>query len=266
VTIRLFFSFIRDLFQVLPGKSREEWGRVNQLRPELPTVILISGFAATRRSLSIIRKRLQRDGFNVLVLAMDWQSLADGIRGLLPMALRLSTMILTIKKNKSLSRSPLYLVTHSAGGLVARYYIQILGGSHYVEGLITLGTPHRGTWVAGLGLFTHLLLKAKCLWEMMPCSGLIEQINKAPWPLGFPMLTVQSKGDYVSYASAGQMPERFFESGNALITKRVVTGLSHSELLRSKKTYAILVEELRTRLNLNASAQPPVDPEVQRII
>ena len=153
--MRLFYLFIRDLFQVLPGRAREEWEQVNQLRPQLPTVILISGFAATKRSLSIIRKRLQRDGFNVLILAMDWQSLADGIRGLLPLALRLSTMILRIKKDRDLSRSPLYLVAHSAGGLVARYYVQILGGSHYCEGLITLGTPHRGTWVAGLGLFTH---------------------------------------------------------------------------------------------------------------
>ena len=119
--MRLFYLFIRDLFQVLPGRAREEWEQVNQLRPQLPTVILISGFAATKRSLSIIRKRLQRDGFNVLILAMDWQSLADGIRGLLPLALRLSTMILRIKKDRDLSRSPLYLVAHSAGGLVARY-------------------------------------------------------------------------------------------------------------------------------------------------
>ncbi len=185
------------------------------------------------------------------------------------MALRLSTMILSIKKDKNLSRSPIYLVAHSAGGLVARYYVQILGGSHYCEGLITLGTPHKGTWVAGLGLFTHLFLKAKCLWDMMPCSGLIHQINKASWPHGFPILTVQSKGDYVSYPAAGQMPEVFFETENWLITKRVVTGLSHSELLRSKKAYLILLEELRGRLHLTPPlAVTPLngDSNVQKII
>ncbi len=247
MTFRLFFVFLRDLFQVLPRRSKEEWGEVRQLKAELPTVILVSGFAATRRSLSVVRKRLQRDGFNVLILALDWESLALGFRGLLPMALKLSSLILAIKKDKLLSRSPLYLVSHSAGGLICRYYVQVLGGSHYTEGLITVGTPHKGTWVAGLGMFTHLILKAKCLWDMTPWSALIEQINQASWPHGYPLLTIQSKGDYLSYPSAGQLPTKFFD-GEAPIEKKVVRGLSHSELLRSKQVYEIVLEEIRKRL------------------
>ena len=44
------------------------------------------------------------------------------------------------------------LVCHSLGGLVARVYLQQLGGARRVDQCITLGTPHRGTynsyWVA----------------------------------------------------------------------------------------------------------------------
>ncbi len=256
MNLRLFLVFIKDLFDVLPSRSREEWERVEQLRSELPTIILVSGFAATRRSLSVIRKRFQRDGYNVLVLAMDWHSLADGIRGLLPMALRLSSLILKLKKDTLLSRSPIYLVAHSAGGLVARYYVQVLGGSHYTEGLVTLGTPHKGTWVAALGLFTHLFLKAKCLWDMTPWSGMVRQLNHTAWPKGFPLLTVQSKGDYVSYPKAGQLPEAFFEVDNSLMQKRVIAGLSHSELLLSKRAYYILLEEVNKRLGLSVPPKP----------
>jgi pimeloyl-ACP methyl ester carboxylesterase len=44
------------------------------------------------------------------------------------------------------------LVCHSLGGLVARVYVQELGGARRVDHCITLGTPHYGTynsyWVA----------------------------------------------------------------------------------------------------------------------
>lgn len=256
MNLRLFFIFIKDLFDVLPSRTKDEWEKVDELRADLPTVILVSGFAATRRSLSVIRKRFQRDGYNVLVLAMDWHSLADGIRGLIPMALRLSTLILNIKKDKTLAHSPIYLVAHSAGGLVARYYVQVLGGSHYTEGLVTLGTPHKGTWVAALGLFTHLILKAKCLWDMTPWSGLIAQLNTTAWPQSFPLLTVQSKGDYVSYPSAGQLPEKYFAEESGLTQKKVIAGLSHSELLLSKRAYYILLEEVNRRLGLTLPPKP----------
>ena len=47
------------------------------------------------------------------------------------------------------------LVCHSLGGLVARVYLQELGGSRRVRSIVTLGTPHRGTTTptgCGLGL------------------------------------------------------------------------------------------------------------------
>jgi triacylglycerol lipase len=42
------------------------------------------------------------------------------------------------------------LVGFSMGGLVARYYLQRLGGIRRVRRFITIGTPHRGTWLAYL--------------------------------------------------------------------------------------------------------------------
>ena len=39
----------------------------------------------------------------------------------------------------------LWLVCHSMGGLVARYFLEHLGGAAITRRLITLGTPHRGS-------------------------------------------------------------------------------------------------------------------------
>lgn len=49
------------------------------------------------------------------------------------------------------------IVGHSQGGLLARYWINELGGEDYVHHLITLGSPHHGTSLQGMmgGLLTR---------------------------------------------------------------------------------------------------------------
>ena len=47
------------------------------------------------------------------------------------------------------------VVGHSLGGLIARYYVQRLGGDTRVRTLVTLGTPHSGTRVAPWRTRTH---------------------------------------------------------------------------------------------------------------
>ena len=42
----------------------------------------------------------------------------------------------------------MHVVGHSLGGLIARYYVTRLGGDERVHTLVTLGTPHSGTYSA----------------------------------------------------------------------------------------------------------------------
>jgi triacylglycerol lipase len=44
----------------------------------------------------------------------------------------------------------IHVVGHSLGGLIARYYVQRLGGHERVHTCVTLGTPHQGTVAARL--------------------------------------------------------------------------------------------------------------------
>ncbi len=49
-------------------------------------------------------------------------------------------------------RESCVLIGHSMGGLIARQYVQELGGDRFVDTVVTLGTPHRGTYSAYCGL------------------------------------------------------------------------------------------------------------------
>lgn len=59
----------------------------------------------------------------------------------------------------------------SMGGLVSRYYLQRLGGIDRVKRLITVSSPHQGTWMAyGFPRKTSL--------QMRPGSRFIEDLNR----------------------------------------------------------------------------------------
>jgi triacylglycerol lipase len=44
------------------------------------------------------------------------------------------------------------IVAHSLGGVVARYYIERMGGARKVGKLVTIGSPHRGTMLGRIGM------------------------------------------------------------------------------------------------------------------
>jgi len=64
------------------------------------------------------------------------------------------------------------LVCHSLGGLVARSYLQELGGARRVEHCVTLGTPHAGTYNA-------YWLASKVGREMRPNSPLLQRLQES---------------------------------------------------------------------------------------
>ncbi|MHA6760518.1 esterase/lipase family protein [Streptacidiphilus sp. PAMC 29251] len=67
------------------------------------------------------------------------------------------------------------VVGHSLGGLIARYYVQLLGGDALVHTVATLATPHGGT------LSAHLLHPLPIADQLVPGSSVIEEL-RAPAP------------------------------------------------------------------------------------
>lgn len=249
--------YLRDLFAMLPWRNRREWEEIHAVVPGKPTVILVSGFGVSSRSLSIVRRRLMRDNFNVLILAMDWQALSDSVRGLYRMAENLSTLVLSLKKKNGMKQMPIYLVAHSAGGLIARYYVQQLGGSHYCESLITFATPHRGTWMALFGFISHLVVKARCLFQLLPVSHFVQELNHCPYPDGFPMLSVYSTDDVLCPPSATALPLQYAHRSE--IDTLELQFLSHGEFLVNKEIYQLMLTRIQQSeiLRTKSTTKPP---------
>jgi pimeloyl-ACP methyl ester carboxylesterase len=69
------------------------------------------------------------------------------------------------------------LVAHSMGGLVARFYLQLLGGARRVDRLVTLGTPHHGTHAA-------TFIPSALVRQLLPGSPFLQHLNAQPPPDG----------------------------------------------------------------------------------
>ena len=72
----------------------------------------------------------------------------------------------------------LVLIGHSMGGLVARYFIEVLGGWRDTKMLITLGTPHRGS-VKALDFLANGLRKRLGPFTLLDLSALIRSFPSA---------------------------------------------------------------------------------------
>lgn len=223
----------------LPGRAQDSWVEFDRVDTAKPTVILVSGFGATKRTLTVMRKRLMRDGFNVFVVGLEWKTLSEAFLGFLPVAHKIYSVVLRLRKMRGMQKTKIYLVAHSAGGLASRWYIQKMGGSHYCDGLVTLATPHRGTWIAALGFFSHLTLKARCLYQMLPLSKFMRSINEMPYPKNFPTLSLSSDGDFLCPHYATELPETVH--GNSHVLALEIPHTSHSEFLMNKQSYRLTI-------------------------
>lgn len=102
-------------------------------------IILIHGVIDNRSIFTVLRRSLRGRGFG-RVYALNYSPLSDDIRDV---AARLGTLIEDVCATTGYER--VHVVGHSMGGLVARYYVQRLGGDAHVHTVCTLGTPHGGT-------------------------------------------------------------------------------------------------------------------------
>ena len=102
-------------------------------------ILLVHGMVDNRSIFTVLRRNLQRRGFH-RVLSLNYSALTGDVR---EAAERLSARVEGICAETGFER--IHVIGHSMGGLIARYYVQRLGGDERVHTLVTLGSPHGGT-------------------------------------------------------------------------------------------------------------------------
>jgi pimeloyl-ACP methyl ester carboxylesterase len=115
-----------------------------------------------------------------LVLSFDYESINDGI-------LKNATDLKAALENAGLNANHgkhLDVVAHSMGGLISRYFIELLGGNKVVNKLVMLGTPNAGSpWATvqtfvttAVGVGINML--GTVAWPVKLIAGLVGLVEK----------------------------------------------------------------------------------------
>lgn len=114
----------------------------------LPLLTSIEPYTALERRLAHVALRPEA----VRTFPYDWRrSIADAAQALAPVARahldawRQTWAALPLPERRHLPEPALTLVCHSMGGLVARWFAEVLGGRDIVRRIVTLGTPFAGS-------------------------------------------------------------------------------------------------------------------------
>ena len=105
---------------------------------------MVAGLCDNRSVFTLLGRALQRRGFG-RVITLNYSLLTMDVRSA---AARLEQLIERTCEETGYER--VHVIGHSMGGLIARYYVQRMGGDARVHTLCTLGTPHSGTLSAHL--------------------------------------------------------------------------------------------------------------------
>jgi pimeloyl-ACP methyl ester carboxylesterase len=135
-------------------------------------IILVHGLIDNRSIFTLLRRALRRRGFG-RILTLNYSPFTQDLR---TVATHLADLVERTCEETGYER--VHIVGHSLGGLVARYYVQRMGGDARVHTLCTLGSPHSGTYAARL--FPHALPWGTVR-QLRPASALMQELA-APAP------------------------------------------------------------------------------------
>jgi triacylglycerol esterase/lipase EstA (alpha/beta hydrolase family) len=126
-------------------------------------ILLLHGIMDNRSVFTVFRRSLRRRGFGV-VHAMNYSLFTGDIRSA---AYDLRNHVEQLRESTGAEK--IHIVGHSLGGMIARYYVQRMGGAEAVHTLATLGSPHGGTLAA------HVL-PTPLARQLQPGSDVLEEL------------------------------------------------------------------------------------------
>jgi hypothetical protein len=115
---------------------------VHNIEAAQTPILLVHGMVDNRSIFTVLRRGLRRRGFG-RIETINYSMLTGDVRRA---ASDLGQEVERLVEETGYER--IHVIGHSLGGLIARYYVTRLAGDERVDTLVTLGTPHQGTYVA----------------------------------------------------------------------------------------------------------------------
>ena len=198
-------------------------------------VLLLHGFFQTRRIFDIMEDRLRADGFGCVSFDLG---------GLLGRYNARPTDDLAKLVGEKVDRlatrhggEALHVIGHSKGGLVARRWVQHMGGLRRVKSVTTLGTPHHGTPTALAGYALGLGTVSRNPRELLPNSPIVRALARDTFPAHVPFTSIYSTSDLVCPWWCSVLRPR---PGEETMENVEVHGLGHSELCWDPGVYGMV--------------------------
>jgi triacylglycerol esterase/lipase EstA (alpha/beta hydrolase family) len=223
LVIREWWALLAANLLYLPWQAR--W-----LRPDpepVPTprvpVILLHGYIANRGYFRPLVRRLEARG-----IAPIFVPTASGV--FYPIERYADELHRHVERVAAGTGQPrMVLVGHSMGGLVARAYVAKHGAAR-VARVVTLGSPHRGSWLACLGPGANAR-------EMLPGSAFLAELERHEAQAGSPVAaSIYSPHDNMVMPQAAARVE-----GARNVS---IPGLGHISMLASPRVVQALLAEL----------------------
>jgi pimeloyl-ACP methyl ester carboxylesterase len=200
-------------------------GRGGRPAPGRRPVVLVHGYMMRGGVMWLIKRRLKRAGWGQVYLfnySPPWRDIAHFAR-------QLEGFISSLVPD---SEAKVDIVAHSMGGLVSRYYINLLGGWRRVAHLVTLGAPHGGS-----------MLWSFTIWasgrQMRPQSPLLKQLAEGDHRLREVAVT-SIYGDFDELV----IPEESLVLPLPGVVNSKVNGVGHVGLLFDRKVYQLIEQAL----------------------
>lgn len=199
-------------------------------------VLLVHGWVHNRTAFLLMQRGLQRAGLGPLH-TFEYPSFSGDLDDV---AHRLGPAVERLVSGAR--QDTCVLIGHSMGGLIARQYVQELGGDQIVDTVVTIGTPHRGTYSAYCGLGRSAV-------QCRPESAYLRRLDRTARPTSTRWISYYSDLDFmVTPAVSAKLTHPALDATNVRVRD---TG--HLSMLLSRW----VLDDLVHRLNEPPATRPP---------
>jgi triacylglycerol esterase/lipase EstA (alpha/beta hydrolase family) len=150
------------------------------------TVLLITGVTIPAKWFDPIVARLKRDGFKPVVYVPP--ALLSG--SLFQASKDLGKVVEQVRAQSG--QDKIDILAECTGGLIARHYVQSLGGEKYVSRLVTFVSPQHGVAKAPLAA---AIAGWPALYDLSPGSTFLNTVNAKSMPASVPFTSIYTCGD-----------------------------------------------------------------------